>query len=179
MAVTLVVSDGESEVPIELAGPGGKDRIAVGRPGRPSSVWMVWANKNKYDLYVAARVVAWIQKFSLHESGDWRHQWTPQADLERLVADQEGGSDRVLGRWQRPEPNGVGVRQGLSIWVPHGYINDLWGDEQGEDGVIWIPDPGARAWPRRRDSRHGLHTRPRLGHRSRRPVRSGVLSEKW
>jgi hypothetical protein len=141
MAVTLVVSDGESEVPIELAGPGGKDRIAVGRPGRRSSVWMVWANKNKYDVYVAARAVAGIQKFSLHESGDWRHQWTPQADLERLVADQEGGSDRVLDRWQRPEPNGVGVRQGLSIWVPHGYINDLSDDEQAEDGVIWIPEP--------------------------------------
>jgi hypothetical protein len=141
MAVTLVVSDGESEVPIELTGPGGKTRIAVGRPGRRSSVWMVWANRNKYDVYAAARAVAGIQKFSLHESGDWRHQWTPQADLERLVAEQGRHSDRILDRWQRPEPNGAGVRQGLTIWVPQGYINDLSDDEQGEDGVIWIPEP--------------------------------------
>lgn len=113
----------------------------MGGPGRRSSGWRVWANKTKYDVYVAARAVAGIQKFSLHESGDWRHQWTPQADLDRLVADEDARNNRVLDRWERPAPNAVGVRQGLSIWVPHGYINDLTEDDQEEAGVIWLPEP--------------------------------------
>lgn len=53
-------------------------RFAVGVPGRRSTLWRLWANRAKDDVYLATRRSAGIFKFSLHESGDWRLQWVGQ-----------------------------------------------------------------------------------------------------
>jgi hypothetical protein len=52
--------------------PRASDSITVGEPGRRSTIWRVWANPKKGDIYIASRKTAWNFKLSLHESGDWR-----------------------------------------------------------------------------------------------------------
>jgi hypothetical protein len=46
----------------EVSGPGGRIRVAVGRAGRRASVWRVWANERKPDVFIAARTVGGVQK---------------------------------------------------------------------------------------------------------------------
>ena len=65
---------GESET-VELDGPGGTIRVVVGEPGRQSGVWRIWATRNTSDAYIGVRAILGYQKWSLHESGDWRCQW--------------------------------------------------------------------------------------------------------
>jgi hypothetical protein len=96
-------------------------RFAVGEPGLRSTVWRVWANLNKSDVYLASRRAAGISKFSLHESGDWRQQWVRE-DPEHMVYAHIGHEPvpdgRILNRWERPPANKVGWTHALSIWVP-------------------------------------------------------------
>ena len=86
-------------------------RIAVGEPGRRSSVWRIWSNRTASDVYVAARTVAGVQKFSFHESGAWRYAW---------VGTPPGGTaddDRAIDRWRRSAAGPAGWTKMLSIWV--------------------------------------------------------------
>jgi hypothetical protein len=105
----------------ELTGPGGQIRVGVGREGYRSSVWAVFANSSSSDVYVTARTIAGVEKYSLHASGDWRHQW-----VSREAARQYGGTDeRIKQRWPRPEAAENGWTKGLSIWVPHGHLQEM------------------------------------------------------
>ena len=122
-----------------LTGPGGKIRVAVGRPGHRSGVWRIWANRGKSDVYVAARSIAGIQKFSLHESGDWRHQWVSPERAEQSTS----GRDRVIDRWPRPPDGPGGWTKALSIWVPKEDVQEIEDDDQASDGVTWVPEPPA------------------------------------
>jgi hypothetical protein len=136
--VTLIVEDSQGHrESFTLSGPGGHVRIAVGRPVRRSGVWSVWANRGKSDVYLAARSIAGVQKFSLHETGDWRHQWVTQEQAERFT----GTPIRILDRWSRPREGPSGWAKGLSIWVPQSDVCDMSPDDQSAEGVTWLPEP--------------------------------------
>ncbi len=79
-------------------------RFAVGEPRRRSSVWLVWANSNKGDVYITSRKSARIFKISLHESGNWRCQRAKDdhEDVTYHPYRQESvPQGRILARWQR------------------------------------------------------------------------------
>src|SRR4051812_38855109 len=124
------------EIVEELDGPGGTIRMAIGEHGRRSSTWRVWANPTTADVYVAARPIAGVQKFSLHQSGDWRHQWVN----EDQAVTHGGVANRVLDKWERPETPSHGITPGLSIWVPHGHLDEIPGDRDTASDVIYLPD---------------------------------------
>ena len=145
--VTLVLRDSHGQQDsVDVHGPGGTIRVAVGRPGHRSSVWRVWANQNKSDVYVAARVLAGTQKFSLHESGDWRNQWVTKEKAQRFTSQE----NRVLDQWPRPPAGLGGWTTGLTIWVPSVEVLDIADDKQPLAGVGWIPEPPP-------DSAFGIH----------------------
>jgi hypothetical protein len=125
--VILELADerGERIGTFPLAGSGGTLRVAVGMPGRRSGVWRIWANRSKSDVYVAARSIAGIQKFSLHESGDWRHQWVTPQQAEEFTADR----NRVMDRWPRPPDGPGGWTKALSIWVLKQDVQEIEDDE--------------------------------------------------
>jgi hypothetical protein len=128
---------GERIGAVRLTGSGGTIRVAAGRPGRRSGVWRIWANRSKSDVYVAARSIAGIQKFSLHESGDWRHQWVTPQQAEQFTA----APNRVLDRWARPPDGPGGWTKALSIWVLKEDIQEIEDDDQASEGVAWTPEP--------------------------------------
>ena len=128
---------------ITLDGPGGKERFAVGEPGYRSFVWRVWANRNESSIYVAARHLANVHKWSLHQTGDWRHQWVEEFGKDAV--DRTGS--RVIDSWPRPPELGAGWTRALTIWVPDTEIIPVPNDDQGRDDVIWIPPaPPGHAW---------------------------------
>jgi hypothetical protein len=120
---------------VELAGPGGTMRLAIGEPGRRSSTWRVWANPRKSDVYVAARTIAGIQKFSFHESGDWRHQWIGD-NAEKYT----GSSERITDRWNRPDVPDHGYSRCISIWIPHGHLDEIPNERGASDDLGYLPD---------------------------------------
>ena len=108
-------------------------RIAVGEPGRRSSVWRIWSNRTASDVYVAARTVAGVQKFSFHESGAWRYAWvgtppggTADDDRYRPLATQ-----RCRSRWLDQDAIHLGPGRGRDTGRP--------GDKP--DDVEWVPAP--------------------------------------
>jgi hypothetical protein len=135
--VELADERGEQIGAFHLTGSGGQIRVGVGRPGHRSGVWRIWANKGKSDVYVAARSIAGIQKFSFHESGDWRHQWVTPEQAEKFTA----GRNRVMDRWPRPPDGPGGWTKALSIWVPKEDVQRIEDDDQGSEGVMWTPEP--------------------------------------
>jgi hypothetical protein len=135
--LTLATEGGEDAV-VELRGPGGTIRCAVGEPGRRSGVWRVWANKKTSDVYIAIRTLAGTQKWSLHESGDWRHQWTREFADDQFPA----STNRIIDQWQQPPALGdSGWTKGLSIWVRHEDVVAFDGDDETGDKVTWLPVP--------------------------------------
>jgi hypothetical protein len=138
MFLRVTLPDGTYEdLVLEQADPRRPIRLAVGEPRRRSSIWRVWANRNNADVYIAARVFGGIQKFSLHASGDWRYQWT-----STQYATEFGADNRIIDQWTRPADRAHGHTTGLSIWVPHGHLDDV--EDDGEDGleddVFFVPE---------------------------------------
>lgn len=123
---------------VPVLGSGGTARVAVGEVGARSSVWRIWANKTTSDVYVAARTVAGEQKFSFHQSGDWRYAWTRHAAQQNP---QMVGPSRVKDQWRRPEADAAGWTPALSIWVRHQDVPVDLPDTTREDDVIWVPRP--------------------------------------
>ncbi|MCX6432914.1 MAG: hypothetical protein NTX29_09020, partial [Actinobacteria bacterium] len=120
-----------------LTGPGGVVRVAVGQPGHRSSVWRIWSNRASSDVYIAARTIAAHQKFSLHESGDWRYQWVRRDNN----GSSQGPDSRIIDRWSPPNEVAHGMVPGVSIWVPHGQLNRLTDDRLTTKEAKWIPEP--------------------------------------
>ncbi|MFE3100371.1 hypothetical protein [Nocardia tengchongensis] len=138
VSLTLQIGDGEQET-VELPGPGGTIRCGVGEPGCRSGVWRIWSNPKKSDVYVAIRALAGYQKWSLHESGDWRFQWLTDA----RAAEFSGSTNRIIDQWEQPAEVGAsGMTKGFSIWVRPSDIvaidND---DDPGHAKVQWLPAP--------------------------------------
>jgi hypothetical protein len=85
-------------------------------------------------VYIAGRTAAGILKWSLHESGDWRHAFTSR------FARASGIDERVLDQWEAPEPDQAGWRRGLGIRIPAEDVVDLSDSEGPHEDVVWIPE---------------------------------------
>lgn len=103
-------------------------RFAVGRPGQRSSVWRLWANRGKDDVYVATRQSAGIFKVSLHESGDWRLEWVgdDHGDVWFTTGEGDEPQGRIIDRWSRPRqvrPDGpMPSRFGCRRWTYRRFL---------------------------------------------------------
>jgi hypothetical protein len=99
----------------------GRSNMAVGQPGHRSGVWRIWGNPPsnvKSDVYVSARTIAGVQKWSLHQSGDFRHQWVTADAASRFTS----SPDKRIYSWQRgPEQDGW-ITGGLRICIPAGEL---------------------------------------------------------
>jgi hypothetical protein len=128
---------------VEVTGPGGTIRVAVGSPARRSSIWVIKSPKRKSDVYVTASALGGAQKFSLHAANDqhpaddWRYAWVSQD----LAEDWTGNRERLMDRWDRPEASPEGWTKGLTIRVPHGHLSIMPPDEPQDDSVIYLPEP--------------------------------------
>lgn len=96
--------------------PGGTLRFALGSADGPrSNIWTVFGSKNTDDVYVGARDTLPLAKLSLHESGRWRRALTSQEAARQNLPD---GIDRVMNRWEVPEPIADGWVHAVSIAIP-------------------------------------------------------------
>jgi hypothetical protein len=120
-----------------LPGPGGVFRFAVGEPGRRSGVWRLWAGKAKGDVYFAGRSIAGVQKFSLHESGDWRQQWVNEAQAMKYG----GTDDRIVDQWPRPAAIDADWTRGLTVRFLRGELSEVDDSSMKPGEVTWIPEP--------------------------------------
>lgn len=113
-------------------------RFVVGEPGRQSSVWRIWAPKNKCDIYIAIRTIIGVQKWSLHQSGDWRYQY-----LTDEIADEHGhGGGRIIDQWQQPDELGdSGWTHGFTIRVRHQDLVEVAEPAPVPADALWIPAP--------------------------------------
>ena len=135
VSLTITAPDG-SESTINLTGPGGVIRLAVGRPGMSSHVWRIWSNRNSSDVYVAVSVGAGERKWSLHQSREWHDGWT-SADVAMKYT---GSPKRFIDSWSRPPDEWHGVARGLGICVPHGELSPMRFGEKMLRDVDWLPE---------------------------------------
>ncbi len=140
-SVNLIVEGGEGTQHSIVLNRAHKKKpiyVAVGEPGHRSELWRIWANRAKNDVYLAARPLAGIQHWSLHESGDWRLQWTSGDDAEHFT----GSRNRIMDRWPRG-PAGDGTwTHGISIWVPSAHdVIDVPDDHAVPKAARWLPVP--------------------------------------
>lgn len=99
---------------------GGTLRFALGSADGPrSNIWTVFGSKNTGDIYVGARDRLPMAKLSLHESGRWRRALTSQEAARQNLPDDV---DRVMNRWEVPEPIADGWVHAVSIAIPSSSI---------------------------------------------------------
>ena len=135
--VTLALRDDDGNAEnIVLPGPGGTIRVVVGEPGKQSGAWRIWAPANKSDVYIGLRAILGDEKWSLHESGDWRHQWVTDEK-----ASEFGTTDsRIKDQWQQPDEVGAtGWTRGFAIRVRHQDLVEVADPEKVPAGALWIP----------------------------------------
>lgn len=130
---------------LPAANPKKPIRFAVGHPGLRSSLWRLWANRSKDDVYLATRQSAGIFKISLHESGDWRVQLVGQdrGDVTYTPLTDSEPEGRVLHRWKRPRPGPAGWTDALSIWVIDIDVAEMPGDAEPGHDAQWMQPPPA------------------------------------
>lgn len=146
----ITSANGVQQFALPPANPKKPIRFGVGRPGRRSSVWRQWANKNKDDVYLATRHGAGVFKISLHESGDWRLQWVDRnvlpdpRDATFIPLSDSATEGRVLDQWSRPSSGGTGWTDALSLWVPSEDVREIPCDAEPGRDAQWIdaPAPG-------------------------------------
>jgi len=95
-------------------------RFALGSPSGPrSTIWTVFGSKHTDDVYIGARdTLQWV-KLSLHQSGKWRRALTSVEAERRKLPDDV---DRVMARWEVPEPISEGWTHAASIAIPSSSI---------------------------------------------------------
>lgn len=137
--LTLVFEDpGGNRHPVELEGPGGRIRLAVGEPGCRSGIWMVQAPQTKNDVYIAVESFAGTLKWSLHQSGSWRLQWGNRLRAWEFTRTD----DRLISEWEPPKELGdSGWTQAFVINVRHRDIFPLEEKEPLTNDIIWVPPP--------------------------------------
>jgi hypothetical protein len=133
-----VIQNGTSEVK-KLSGPGGTMRVAVGRPGRRSAIWRIWAPSNKPNVYVKNSDV-WELKLSLHGEQDGRSHWHYAFERAEQAIEHTGSSKRWLDDWDRPEPISPGWTPAFRVQIPGAYMTNVPGDVPLED-VLWVTAP--------------------------------------
>lgn len=126
-------------ITVPLALDGGTIRVAVGEVGRRSEIWRIWANRSTADVYIAARSVANVQRFSLHQSGRWRFAFTANAAPDWADADR----DRAIDKWDRPPADDLGWLAAVAIEIRDRDVVSFPDDTRPQD-VQWIapPPPG-------------------------------------
>ncbi len=137
--VTLKLWDPDgNQHDVPLPGPGGTIRVVVGEPGKQSGVWRIWANKKTFDVYVAVRAIAGTQKWSLHETGDWRYQFINDEKAAKF-SDRDS---RIIDQWDKPAEVGeTGWTRGLAIRVRHQDLVEVTKPEEVPADTLWIPPP--------------------------------------
>jgi hypothetical protein len=115
-------------------------RFAAGSPKRPNSgVWRLWSHRS--DTYLAARVLAHLFKFSMHESGQWNWASTSQSG----IVERETGL-RPRRTWTRPPEFTPGWVQGPAVAVPwvkwRGQFQPI-GQSPPPD-TLWVPGPARK-----------------------------------
>ncbi|PZO60726.1 MAG: hypothetical protein DI635_15335 [Pseudoxanthomonas suwonensis] len=134
-----------ASVPILTFGPVTKRtaaRFAVGRPGECSSVFRVWANKGKLDVYASIRTWKDLAKFSFHQSGRYIFHLSsvdhPGAEWARRPDPQ----NRRISAWDRPAPFVPGWTHLITFMVPTEDVRPSptsgWEDHER---VRWIAKP--------------------------------------
>jgi hypothetical protein len=135
--VTFVIEDDDgNRADVQLSGPGGASRLVIGEPDCQSGIWRIWANKPKSDVYIGIRSILGYQKWSLHESGDWRFQWVTEAKASEFT----GSTDRLVDRWQQPPEVRAGWTKGFTIRVRHQDLVDRPGEVEPA-GTVRLPAP--------------------------------------
>ena len=124
--------------------PGKALRFALGTAeGARSNVWTVFGSKNSDDVYVGARDTLGVAKLSLHQSGKWRRALIENVALETLPPDV----DRVINRWEVPEPFADGWLHAVTITIPVSSIQKepkpLGKPKGGGTVSIYQPDLGS------------------------------------
>jgi hypothetical protein len=138
LTLTVWNKDGEQH-DLVVPGPGGTARVCVGdRDGAHASVWRIWADRNKSDVYIAARDIVNDQKWSLHQTGDWRHQWETRQYAMHLT----NRDDRIIDRWLQPvEIEDIGWTKAFHIRVRLQDLVDYGDGNELPDNIIWLPPP--------------------------------------
>lgn len=114
-------------------------RFAVGDPSGPrSSVWRIWMNDRRDDVYIAARALASDLKVSLHPEF-WYFGFTKQ-HIDRGSSVLPSGSDRKMRVWSRPAEFGAGWTRAFSIVVPASQVVEAPTPYTGSEAV-WFPKP--------------------------------------
>ncbi|ORW86900.1 hypothetical protein AWB92_24760 [Mycobacterium sp. IEC1808] len=132
-------ADGGNPQDIPLPGPGGTVRVVVGEPGKQSGTWRIWSPPTKFDVYVGVRAILGYQKWSLHETGDWRFQWIND---EKAAEFGDGSGNRVIDQWERPAEVGeTGMTRGLAIRVRHQDLVEVANPQKVPADAIWVPAP--------------------------------------
>jgi hypothetical protein len=94
----------------------------------------MWAPATKNDVYLAARGLAGEQKFSLHESGDWRQQFLTPEKAEKYGHDQ-----RIVDQWEQPAEEGDSrLTLGFTVRIRSQDMADYPERKPAKD-VIWLP----------------------------------------
>lgn len=117
-------------------------RFSVGHPGECSSVFRVWANKGKLDVYASIRTWKDLAKFSFHQSGRYIFHLS---SVEHPGAEWVGRPDsqnRRIDAWDRPAPFVPGWTHLITFMVPTADVRPCalagWEDHQK---VRWIKKP--------------------------------------
>jgi len=120
--------------------PGEGFRFAVGSVDGPkSTIYRIWTQKNKPDLFLAGIPTAGVMKVSFHESGQWQHSFLSQVAMEYVSTNAE----RHVDKWQRPAPLTPGWTQCYCITVPR---TELRYTNVDVADVRWAGDPGHGYW---------------------------------
>lgn len=118
-------------------------RFGVGLPGAArSSVWRVWTESAKSDVYVAVRSMAGVMKISLHRSGVCHAALTKsfEARLPQEASLPDGS--RYLDRWMRPTHVGSQLVVPCRLVFPASELRHRGPDEEQLDPSIkWLPPP--------------------------------------
>ena len=126
---------------------GGEIRFGVkSEEGLRSGVIRVWANRNRSDVYVAARSVASEYKVSLHESGNWQIGFTREHALghsprTRTRVPIREVRERLITRWSRPPEVMPGLTRAFAVLVSAAGVVLRGDDGSGDDDIYWYPKP--------------------------------------
>jgi len=122
--------------------PGKSVRFAVidAADGRRSMTWEVVTAKHTQDVYVMARSMGHVWKYSLHQKDDWHYGFT-EVGAQRFLP---GAPSRHLDEWKRPEAFAPGFHRSIQIVVPDAELR-AWPSgvtESKSDKIIAVPAPG-------------------------------------
>lgn len=77
-------------------------------------------------------------KITLHEEWDW---WLASHSEDRAM-ELTGRFDRGAVRWKPPAPNAAGWVYAVNVWVPHGELSNVYGEDVSGN-IAWL-HPAAR-----------------------------------